>query len=372
MRELGQLGAPLCTRLGGRSGPCAPDRATVLSVAVDWPSLPSLLAFVLLCTLAGCGTDTTSLNDPDADGPPPRLTAKRSAENGPVRLTVEVDPAVARLSDEPTMTVTIDYERGVTIEKPPFGESVGDFIIRDFREPLPQAVGNREKITQIYTLEPTRMGELTVWPVAVRFTDNRTDGNSQPQTVETEGLTITVKSMLETETPSLADLEAAAGPQPLPAPRSYALWWLAGILIALAAAGGVVWFVRARRRRAELFRSPTPQELARLELKRLLRARLAERDVKLFYVRLTAVVRRYIERTTGIQAAEQTTEEFLRAMGTQRSCFSPSDSRKLQEFLESADLVKFARHQPQHDDVNASIQRARAFIGISWSPEQAA
>jgi hypothetical protein len=332
---------------------------------------PSLVVVVLLCTLAGCGSDTVPQNDTDTSGPLPRPTAKTSAENGPVRLTVEVDPAVARLSDEPTLTVTVDYERGVTIEKPPFGESVGDFLILDFREPLPQAAGNREIITQIYRLEPMQTGELTVWPVAVRFTDNRAGRDGEPQTVETEGLTVTVKSMLESEAPSLADLEAAAGPQPLPSPRSYALWWLCGILIALAALGGVVWFVRARRRRAELFRPPTPQELARRELKRLLRDRLADRDVKLFYVELTGVVRRYIERTTGIHAAEQTTEEFLREMGT-RDSFPRSQSERLQQFLESADLVKFAGHQPRPEDVHTSVQRARAFIGISWSPEQAA
>ena len=114
------------------------------------------------------------------------------------------------------MTVTIDYERGITVDKPPFGRSVGDFLILDFREPLPQATGKRETITQIYRLEPTRVGELTVWPVAVRFTDNRPGRNGQPQTVETEGLTVTVTSMLESEAPSLADLEPAAGPQSLP------------------------------------------------------------------------------------------------------------------------------------------------------------
>jgi hypothetical protein len=98
---------------------------------------------------------------------------------------------------------------------------------------------------------------------------------------------------------------------------------------------------------------------------------LAARNVKLFYVKLTGVVRRYIERTTGIHAAEQTTEEFLHEMGT-RGSFSPTDSQKLQQFLESADLVKFAGHQPRPEDINTSVQRARAFIGISWSPEQAA
>jgi len=37
---------------------------------------------------------------------------------------------------------------------------------------------------------------------------------------------------------------------------------------------------------------------------------------------------------------------------------------RLRDFLESADLVKFAAHQPRADDIAESIRRARLFIGI--------
>ena len=38
-------------------------------------------------------------------------------------------------------------------------------------------------------------------------------------------------------------------------------------------------------------------------------------EFALYYMELTAVVRRYIERTTGVRAPEQTTEEFLHEVG---------------------------------------------------------
>ena len=44
------------------------------------------------------------------------------------------------------------------------------------------------------------------------------------------------------------------------------------------------------------------------ELHQLSHSGLADSDVKRFYVELTAIVRRYIERTTGIRAPEQTTK----------------------------------------------------------------
>ncbi len=68
--------------------------------------------------------------------------------------------------------------------------------------------------------------------------------------------------------------------------------------------------------------------------------------VKEFYLRLTGIVRQYVEDTTGIRAPEQTTEEFLRDMRS-RAVFPPERSARLAEFLEAADLVKYAGQQPE-------------------------
>jgi len=289
--------------------------------------------------------------------------ARSEVERGPVRVTVEVEPAKARLSDEPTLTLTIDYERGVTIRKPPFGESLGDFVIRDFREPLPQVKGDREITKQVYTLEPTRSGELAVWPISVTFTDTRPDGDGREHTIETEGLTIEIASVVGSEAPSLAELRPVAGPVELPQARGSGAWWLLVLLPAALGAAALAWYWRKRRRASPEEKSLSPGELAYLELERLLEQGLAERDVKLFYVELTAVVRRYIERTTGILAPEQTTEEFLHEISREET-FPPDERGRLKHFLESADLVKFAAHQPRKEDLEESFQRAKVFVGL--------
>ena len=100
-----------------------------------------------------------------------------------------------------------------------------------------------------------------------------------------------------------------------------------------------------------------------MELQRLIEQNLAEIDVKLFYVELTGIVRRYIERTTGVRAPEQTTEEFLREI-TAKETFDGMFSRRLKNFLESADLVKFAGLHPRKDDIEEAFHRAKVFIGL--------
>ena len=82
-----------------------------------------------------------------------------------------------------------------------------------------------------------------------------------------------------------------------------------------------------------------------------------------YFVELTAIVRRYIERTTGIHAPEQTTEEFLREI-SRANTFGREENERLKDFLESADLVKFAAYRPRREDIQESFQRAEVFIGL--------
>jgi hypothetical protein len=213
-------------------------------------------------------------------------------------------------------------------------------------------------LEQLYTLEPPRTGKLSVDPIRIVFTDARREGDGRQHAVETEPLAIEVASVVESDVPSLADLRPLAGPVEVPGEGGLSLWWLA---LPLALAAGWLWW---RRRRKPVEEKPlSPEELARLELERLMAGKLPEQDVKRFYVELTGLVRRYIERTTGIRAPEQTTEEFLREIAG-RKTFPAEETARLKRFLESADLVKFAAHRPGREDIDESIERARRFIGL--------
>ena len=323
-----------------------------------------LVGVALLLLGGGCGVADT--------GPPPSDDAatvdtrfpvgRTEIERGPVKLIVEVEPQPARLSDEPVLTLTIDYEQQVQIDKPPFGEAIGDFIIRDYREPLPEISEGRETVRQIYRLEPTRTGTLQIAPISMTFTDSRPGGDGKKHTIETEAIAVEISSVLASEAVSLDDLQGQAGPVKLPADNSPATGWLAGLLLLGTAVLLVAW-LRRRRRTTEEEMQLSPRELAYLELQALIEQDLAAVDVKLFYVNLTGIVRRFIERDMQIRAPEQTTEEFLREISS-GEVFSREDQQRLKSFLESADIVKFAAHHPTSDDVEQTFDRAKVFVGL--------
>lgn len=328
--------------------------------------------YVLLALLAGMvgcqrreSTPPSAAADADTD-----QVARTECVRGPVRVAVEFAPHPARLSDEPTLCLTIDYQRGVTVEKPPFGDTVSGFVVRDFHEPLPESKGDREIVRQIYTLEPTRTGKLPIDPITVSFTDTRPDGDGQKHTLETESLWVDVTSVVGSKTPSLADLQPRAGPVELPRSAASPFWWLLPAALVAGAGGLIVWWRRYRLREA-LVKPLSPRELAYQELQQLIENGFAGGNVKLFYVHLTGIVRRYIERTTGIRAPEQTTEEFLHEISAGK-IFTGDERQRLRGFLEAADLVKYAAHEPGPADVEAAFARAQVFMGLARPTEVAA
>ena len=142
-------------------------------------------------------------------------------------------------------------------------------------------------------------------------------------------------------------------------------WRLVGrIAAALAAVCLLVWAVwkgvcYAARRIKEHRMSPI--ERAWAELDRLLKKGLPGRGrYKDFYVELTMVVRRYVQRKYGIRAPHLTTEEFLRECGASegRIC----DTAALRKFLESADMVKFAGVEATPEMADDATDSARGYL----------
>lgn len=145
-----------------------------------------------------------------------------------------------------------------------------------------------------------------------------------------------------------------------PTAKTVTLWGLA-VLGGLAALAALIWGLTRITVRVKEFRM-SPVDRAMAELQRLLSRNLPQRGLyKEFYIELTQVVRRYIERRHGIRAPEQTTEEFLLAASRHPS-FTPEVISSLRKFLESADLVKFAGQEATVSTADQATLSAKAYL----------
>ena len=319
--------------------------------------------FVLLLIAGGCSQPNVA----DTAENPKEQAIQRVTEKGPVKLTVRLTPLEPRLSDLVKMEVEVTAQSGVEIKPPAFGEAVGDFLVRDYSERSPQgssAAGEPTTRLFRYQLEPVHTGIHLIRSVAIEFVDNRdsSEAKDKPAMIESDPIEIRVTSEIGDLVPDLARLEPMLPPQPIH--QSSQWWWSLPPLIVLAAVLLLFWRRRQHRHHTAQPVPPSPEEIAHAELARLLSENLPSRSLfKEFYLRLTSIVRIYIEGTTGLHAPEQTTEEFLREMRI-REAFPAERSVRLKEFLEAADMVKYAGQQPGSDQIELSIVRAREFVAM--------
>jgi hypothetical protein len=142
--------------------------------------------------------------------------------------------------------------------------------------------------------------------------------------------------------------------------RDYLLYILLGAVTALVLAGLIVWLVKRKRPAGPPAPPPPrekPDEAALKALYSLQSEKLWQRgEVKLYYVRLTDIIRTYLEQQFTIPAMELTTEEL---MDNIRSVTIVSQQKEaLNDILFTADLVKFAKMQPFSEDHIRCMQKA--------------
>jgi HAMP domain-containing protein len=143
-------------------------------------------------------------------------------------------------------------------------------------------------------------------------------------------------------------------------PGRYRTLWLLAALAAVGAAavfGIRAWlFWRSRSLRRSAY------DVAKADLDDLLMApRPGERDMDAFFVQLSGIVRLYLENRFGLRSPELTTEEFVEELANSPDLVR-SHQRLLREFLNRADLVKFAHLVPDPADVELSLESARSFL----------
>jgi len=319
--------------------------------------------FFILCLTIGCTTNTRK-NIQDSE-----TSIERTTEKGPVQLTVQISPSAPRLSDIVEMAIIVATESDVEIKPPSFGQAVGDFLIRDYSE-VSDTIEESDRATRPivrkfrYRLEPVHAGKHLIRAIAIEFIDSRpaSENRGKTATIESEPIEVEITSELGDKIPNLADLAPMEAPQSLARSTASNWLWLA-VPIALLALS-LAWFLRRRTAAVVETIVFSPSEIAHTALAALLAEDLPSKNrFQEFYLRLTGIVRNYIEGTTGVRAPEQTTEEFLRAMRL-RNLFQAEQSNRLKEFLEAADMVKFAGQQPGSEQIELSIGRAREFVDM--------
>lgn len=159
----------------------------------------------------------------------------------------------------------------------------------------------------------------------------------------------------QTTTPAVADIRDIAPPLEIPDPLAWLWWGLAALALVVVILLLWLWL---KKRAARL--PATPVVPAHVRAKQKLQDALSLiSQPKPFVIAVSDAARWYLEERFNFRAPERTTEEFLNDLQrTDRLTRDQKDS--LGAFLESCDLVKFAKYEPGESelrDLHASAVR---------------
>lgn len=326
------------------------------------------------CGCTGRGPDS----DVKADGGSQEESQglAKSYTRGPVSVRVTVDRKEITIADRLKLSIQAEHSEEYEIELPKFGEKLDQFGIVDY-ETLPPKLIGKDKILveKAYVLEPFLSGDYKIPPMKVQFW-KKGEEDSGKHEIETEELSITVGSLLPEDISEMADI---APPKSLPRGPLSRLWPMVPAFCVLVLAVVAV-AVRARRRSSTLAEAARIQahELAFRELEKLIAEDLiGSGEIKLFFFRISDILRHYIENRFGLHAPERTTEEFLAELGSSSlvgaaEALRPQHGELLCRFLTLCDLVKFAEHAPGTEEVQQVFDTCKGFILETQRTEEAA
>ena len=201
------------------------------------------------------------------------------------------------------------------------------------------------------------LGEAQVPPISVRW--QLPDGRSGE--MRTGAIALHVHSLLP-QTRDEQKLADVRGPVRLSVGR---MFWIALAVLAALLGALVLWLVLRRRRAIAAPQAATPvlgpEQEAREALAALAASgRLTRGEYRAFYIELTAIAKRYLERRLEAPIVEMTSAEMLAHL--RAAAHTAEMAPLLRDLSGAADQIKFARGRGAAEEAERHLAAVRALI----------
>ncbi len=284
------------------------------------------------------------------------VTCLAHAAANPLKVRTQARPVKVTVGDEIRCFIQIDRDPSYKVLPPTGQENLAPFEIKGVR--VYPSEEKRGRILENYELLLTiwELGDLAIPRFPLRFS---TDSGYASE-VMTQEVPIQVVGVARLATDG-TDI------RPIKPPVSFGwIWlypvflrWLAGLLLIALIAKIILRRIRMKRVDSESLKSP--DERAFLELGRLKNQTHIENGrVQEFYIELSNISKRYLERRFQLELLELTTEE-IRALLRTRG-FEEELLTEIEGFLSQTDLVKFARVVPPKTDADKLVLQLETIV----------
>jgi len=274
---------------------------------------------------------------------------------------VKLEPDSIMIGQRAKLTIEVDAPRGSIVLPPALSDTLSDKIELLSFGKLDTISSDKETITirQEMAVTAWSPGFIVIPPlpfIMISASDT-IKVDSEPCLLQVQGVDI-------------AENDAPFDIKPIfRMPVSLAeilVWWIPISLFLGLVIGFILWYLKRRKYKPaaeSIWEKPEiPAYIAAISsLEGLKNKKLWQNGkVKLYYSELTFILRMYLEKRFGIIALEMTSTEILQVLPLQLKDEELTESLKY--ILEVADLVKFAKFEPQPQQNDECLEMALDFV----------
>jgi len=280
-----------------------------------------------------------------------------------VQFSTRLDTSNILIGDQVNYRMQLRIPQGYPFEWPRLADSLTSKVEILSMGTIDTVAGKDGFITvnQVFTITSFDTGYYLIPPVAIKYKES--NQSDEILMTESEPFLLNVFSIpVDLSQP----IKPIKGPIAVPITFREILPW---ILLVLAV-GAIIWFFAKRKKKAApitIFKPKPklpPHVIAMDELEKLKREKLWQQGfIKDYYSRLSEVIRQYIEDQYSIPAIESTTYDTMQLV--RRKGLGLEAIKILQDLLELADLVKFAKAKPLPSEHDHSMNSAVRFVKIT-------
>jgi hypothetical protein len=283
-----------------------------------------------------------------------------------ISATLTADSTHILIGDHLNVKLAIKHPKSVKIYMPVAKDSIGnmEFISASKIDTIQEPTD--EILAQTYTISAFDSGQFHAGPVPVFFKNS----SGAIDTLLSNAVVVDVNTI---PVDTMRPFKPIKGPLAVPYNwRDFLPYILATLLLLVLIIAAILLWQKFVKQKPIVPARPLPKDpahiWARKELKKLEDEKLWQKgEIKLYYSRLTDILRLYLEYRFGWLALESTTEEIDNDIDNYKMKEKAKDN--LLQILRAADLVKFAKQQPMPDANIKAMESAYKFIDLTEPKE---
>lgn len=279
-----------------------------------------------------------------------------------INVTASTDTSDYLVGDYIQFTIKAEYDDGIRLSPPSLTDKLG---ILEVIKVLPVTFEEEKNVQQFnYIISGYDSARVVISPIPITYF---TSDNSEPQTTQTNEAVVFIHTLEVNPSEDIKDVKA-----PVRIPFDWVFWLIVISIILLVAL--IAYFLYKKFKKPDeevrIIRKapPTPihilalRDLDKLDAKKLWQ----QGQVKDYHSEITEIIRKYFEDRYNFNSLEMTTAQSMvvlnRVMDNQKMISLTGG------FLENADMVKFAKFEPQ-PSINEEMMKQAYQIVENTKPD---